>query len=71
MGVSVLSSAHQGQGTVPLCSVYFSAYSSAFQISAYPISTTFDQFSFLRVFVYLPLSNRAGPGNGYQSSAFR
>lgn len=70
-GSEHFSSAHQGQGTVPLCSVYFIAFSSAFQISAYPISITFDWFSFVRVFVCLPLSNRAGLGKGNQSSAFR
>lgn len=53
-----------------LCVAFILAFSSAFQISAY--LQHLIEFSFSRMFfVYLPLSNRAGLGEGDQSSAFR
>lgn len=45
------------------------AFSSAFQISAYPISSTFH--CIFLYFEYLPLSDMAGLGDIDQSSAFR
>lgn len=48
--------------------ILVSAFSSAFQIPAYPQHLI--EFSSLCVFVYLPLSNRAGLGDGDRSSAF-
>lgn len=60
------SSVRQDQGTVLLCGI--SVFSSAFKASAYPIFTFDINFPF---WVFLPLSKRAGLGDGYQSSAFR